>query len=95
MFILSITSVAAQDVNGKPEVFDGDTIKIEGERIRLHGMDAPEKQQTCHMGAEEYGCGVEAANSLSALVGGQSVTCEAVDRDRYGRTVAKCLAGQP
>ncbi len=33
---------ARADITGKPRVIDGDTIEIAGERIRLHGIDAPE-----------------------------------------------------
>ena len=40
-------SVAHADITGKPRVIDGDTIEIAGERIRLHGIDAPESKQTC------------------------------------------------
>ena len=30
------------------KVIDGDTIKINGENIRLHGIDAPEMKQKCN-----------------------------------------------
>lgn len=93
MFLLLSIPAAAQDIIGRAEVVDGDTIKIAGERIRLHGIDAPERRQTCRRGGEEYACGVDATKALSALVGDQGVACRAVDRDRYGRTVAKCFAG--
>ena len=29
------------------KVIDGDTIKINGEKVRLHGIDAPEMEQIC------------------------------------------------
>jgi len=39
--------VAMADITGPARVIDGDTIAIGGERIRLHGIDAPEMKQTC------------------------------------------------
>lgn len=51
MFAATILVVSAgttrADVVGLARVIDGDTIVIAGERIRLHGIDAPEMKQTC------------------------------------------------
>jgi endonuclease YncB( thermonuclease family) len=37
----------AKDITGKPRIIDSDTIEVAGERVRLHGIDAPESKQTC------------------------------------------------
>ncbi len=47
LVILAGGSAAHAEVTGKPRVVDGDTIEVAGERIRLHGIDAPEAKQTC------------------------------------------------
>ena len=47
-FTLAFAStVHGAELVGKPRVIDGNTIEIAGERIRLHGIDAPEAKQTC------------------------------------------------
>jgi len=82
-----------QWVEGPVTVIDGDTLDMDGARVRLHGIDAPELKQTCQTnGGKEWPCGREAERRLRSLVGGADVTCEEIDVDRYGRIVGRCLA---
>jgi len=84
---------ALADITGKPRVIDGDTLEIAGERIRLHGIDAPENGQECIGGGKRWHCGMEAASALAFKIARNWVTCQGEDRDRYGRVLAVCYAG--
>ena len=50
------------DLTGESVIIDGDTIKIAGERIRLHGIDAPESKQLCKVRGKDWRCGWAAAD---------------------------------
>jgi endonuclease YncB( thermonuclease family) len=65
------------------KIVDGDTFYLEGveARLRLWGVDAPEKNAP---GA------VEATQALTALIAGKRLDCEKMGRDRYARIVARC-----
>lgn len=68
-------------------VTDGDTITVlDGQhtqhKIRLAGIDAPEKAQAFGQRSKEH---------LSSLVFGKQVTVEAEKRDRYRRTVGTVM----
>ena len=69
-------------------VVDGDTIKLNGKAIRIHGIDAPELAQSC----DGWMAGQYAAGVLRGLVEGKTVACVPIAIDRYGRTVATCYA---
>jgi endonuclease YncB( thermonuclease family) len=66
-------------------VHDGDTLTVLDasnvqHKVRLHGIDAPERRQPF---------GTKARERLAELTHGKSVRVLPVDRDRYGRTVAR------
>lgn len=76
-------------------VLDGDTFDLNGERVRLEGIDAPELEQICHReSGEPYACGVRSAAALKRILKGGIVTCQKEGEDRYGRTLAHCKAGE-
>ncbi|MYG26981.1 MAG: thermonuclease family protein [Boseongicola sp. SB0677_bin_26] len=86
------TAVAQDVVSGPARVIDGDTIAIRGQRIRMHGIDAPESAQTClDASGQAYRCGQVASNALASMAGRGSVACRARDVDRYGRLIAVCF----
>ena len=80
---------AADLVEGTAFVIDGDTIEINDERIRLHGIDAPELAQRCTEDGHLYPC-LDASQALRKQIGRMPVSCVHRDTDRYGRTVALC-----
>lgn len=96
LFIALISPAHADPVHisGVPGITDGDTIRIGADRIRLFGIDAPERDQSCTTAdGTAYACGDQATKALADFIGGRELDCEVVDVDRYGRAVAVCLVG--
>src|SRR5262249_32654764 len=85
------SSALAADLSGTARVIDGDTIVIGDTHIRLWGIDAPERQQTCRSKTGDvYECGRDSAAVLRELTRDRAIQCQARDRDQYGRVVAVC-----
>ncbi len=89
----SPSSTVSPNLAGPARVIDGDTLEIDGERIRLHGVDAFERNQTCGAGASTWYCGLAGTDALTRRLDGRTVSCEPLNTDRYGRTVARCRTG--
>lgn len=88
--LLPILALAGEFRGKVIAVTDGDTVKVlreEGgskfpEKIRLLGIDAPEKSQAF---------GARSKQGLSARIFGRDVTVQTKKKDRYGRTLGKIL----
>ena len=82
IIVVAVTPAQAEEIRGKViSIADGDTITVldaqkEKHKIRLHGIDAPEKSQA-------FGSKSKAA--LSEKIGEKNVVVEWKGRDRYGR----------
>lgn len=92
--LLTASYVLAETSSGAIRVIDGDTMDVGGTRIRLHGIDAPEASQTCQTDqGRSWNCGAWVSQEVRARYQGKTATCQAVDRDRYDRIVARCAVG--
>lgn len=80
-------------VCSSPTILDGDTFDCGTERVRLHGIDAPELEGHCRPGRQcTPGDPYASTANLERLAGGTEVQCRKIDTDVYGRTVARCNA---
>ncbi|MFW2542045.1 thermonuclease family protein [Primorskyibacter sp. 2E107] len=81
-------------IAGPMQVIDGDTVRIGDQRIRLHGIDAPERDQMCGgAGVPMWACGEWISGEVKARYDGRMARCDWLDTDRYGRAVARCRVG--
>ncbi len=89
--MLANPALAAERLQGTAKIFDGDTIEVDNQRVRLHGIDAPETGQKCFDASEKpYACGKRAVDALRKLIRGQPVVCTGDHRDEYDRLIAVC-----
>ena len=78
-------------------VVDGDTIDLNGEKIRFSGIDAPEsnykgKEQTCLINETIIKCGKLSKEFLIKKIGTNKVTCKREEKpDQYNRILAECF----
>jgi endonuclease YncB( thermonuclease family) len=77
------------------DVHDGDTLMMGDVSLRLWGIDAPEKDQPCAVGAVD--CGATARQRLVDLVEGELIACskprdkDGVPQESFGRPLVECI----
>ena len=90
---LSLTPFSNANAEWEPLryiIIDGDSIKREGIRYRLHGIDAPEITQKCLLDRREWSCGQSSKEFLEKLHSNVGFQCKEFGMDRYKRIIAKC-----
>ena len=84
-------------IKGNAIVVDGDTVKINGKKIRFSGIDAPEsyyrgKKQTCIEDNKKFFCGQISKDKLIEKIGTNFVNCKIEkNKDIYKRLVGECF----
>ena len=101
-FILTYKDVKSEEIkeiSGNAQIIDGDTIKINSKKIRLHGIDAPELKQMCKKPyltiifftfTKDYPCGKISTQKLQKKINNKVITCKILDIDRYKRLIGEC-----
>ena len=93
ILIFNFNQAKAQDV----KVVDGDTIHLDGKKIRFSGIDTPEsyyrgKRQQCTFEKVKVFCGYLSKLVLIEKIGNNEVTCLNEDKpDQYNRVLAECF----
>ena len=87
VFFFTYTNIKSQDI----KITDGDTIKINGKKIRFSGIDTPELKQTCIKDGENNSCGFKAKQILIDKIARNKVKCIEEGQDRYKRILAECF----
>ena len=72
-------------------IVDGDTIVLNGEKIRFSGIDTPELKQTCVQGDQKVSCGISAKMLLAEKISNATPECISEGKDAYKRTLAECF----
>ena len=87
IFLLTIKDIKSQEL----KVVDGDTIYLNGEKIRFTGIDTPELKQTCLKEGIKDLCGIMAKQILIDKIGNNNVECISEGKDQYKRILAECF----
>ncbi|MDA9650678.1 thermonuclease family protein [Candidatus Pelagibacter sp.] len=87
VFFFTYTDIKSQDI----KITDGDTIKVNGEKIRFSGIDTPELKQTCIKQGIKKPCGITAKQILIDKIGKSNVKCIEEGQDQYKRILAECF----
>lgn len=95
LLVTAPPALAKEDIFGPAKVVDGDTLVVDGTRIRMFGIDAPETKQSCDLKGKNYTCGLSSKAALEKEIAGAPVRCEPKQKDLYGRTVAICRLAPP
>ena len=80
----------AKQFSGRAVVVDGDSLVLNGKRLRLIGIDAPELAQICERSGVEWNCGRASRRALAQKIRNETTNCTSKGLDRYDRWLVVC-----
>ena len=89
LILVQPVAIGQEIISGQASIIDGDTLKIDTVKIRLLGIDAPDKGKD-----PQSAFYTEAKNALTMYIGQQKISCQTTGDKSYDRLVAKCFLGK-
>ena len=93
-FFASTYCYSIEILKGYAKIIDGDTIHINKNKIRLHGIDAPETNQKCFIDFKKWDCGKNSTLYLKKLISKKIVQCKIKGKDNYERLIGICFVNK-
>jgi endonuclease YncB( thermonuclease family) len=94
LFVLPASLALAETlptVVGSGTAVEGDSISVNGQVVKLWGIDAPETGQKCRNKLRQsYDCFSPSKNTLQSLIGQNQITCYIRGSDRHGQQIGTC-----
>ena len=95
VLLCALPARAEETAGGKAAIIDARTLDVGGESWRLHGIDAPDRGQTCgewvRSRMQDYPCGETARAFLASLVAGREVFCVERAHDEASELTGLCF----
>ncbi len=90
-FCLQAAEPPFPTVVGSGTAVEGDVLSLNGQVVKLWGVDAPDLGQTCRdKRGQDYDCATQAKNMLQQLVGQNQIICYIRGKDSHGQQVGTC-----
>ena len=86
-FVFTIKDLKSSDL----KIIDGDTIHLNGKKIRFSGIDTPEIKQICFKDGVKNTCGITAKQILIDKISNNKIQCIEEGKDQYKRILAECF----
>jgi endonuclease YncB( thermonuclease family) len=97
---LSMLSLAfgahAKEIRGVATILSGDVVSVNKQKIRLFGIEAPSKGQSCQVNAAIMRCGIVSWGALIKIADGAFLSCD-IEKNapkKPGVIFATCYAGE-
>lgn len=90
LIVARVSGDSGETITGSARAADGDTLTLDGHRIRLVGIDTPEMAQICTRDGADWRCGIAARSRLAELLRAGPITCRTQGTDKYNRWLARC-----